>query len=498
MNGDLVIMKKYLTALLVIIMLLAMVGCSFDEIGMYSLMKEASQLNSFETNGTVSVSLKGQLFDEMLQDLTLPNEIKSVLKSGFEIRYNIQESKNPMEYQIAIEFRKIGESDFKKVTTLIVNENVMYVKFGDLINFIKPYISSSDPDDVSVMNEITAKIDYLKIDLKSGNSTAIYSNDVTNIQNEKLIKLITEFEDVFKDAFKDFSSGTIAKKDNGYEFMLDAKDVQLLIGNFVGYVYDNIDSIYSVVATKINDLTDDEMKTIQDVYPSIEVKKADIISGLKEIKDSVKETTPQEIDGIKNDSSLKETLKSIDGSYFRYYLGKSGDNVFDISTTLKVKYGDEFTVEMNQTAKTTKLDSFSINKPVNYTTIDGFRKIVSSIIPPKVNIISINSITGKALLSYTNGTKTETTIPLILIDHSNYAPMNVMAKIFNEKVGWNSVKQTAYIDRSGKITEMNGFMKNGVAYIKIRAFEKLDYLVFSSNNEIHMLKFVKRSIFEDF
>lgn len=493
-------MRKYLAALLIGIILLTTAGCSNEETGLYSLMMEASLLNAFETSGSVTVSMQGQLLDDAMPDEGNMDEIESVIRSGFEIRYHIQQSKKPNGYQIEIQFRKNGESDFTEVTTITGNEDVMYVKLSELLRFGKPYMLPDDPDEERLFDEIIEKVDILQIDLNSGINTAVYSGDVIETaQSEKIIQLITEFVDVFKDAFRNFSTGMVTRKGSGYELSFEAKDIQPLIGSFAGYLYDNIDTIFSEMSNRVIALTDDELRTIEEVYPSSEITRSGMIAGLEEMRNSVKSITPEDLEDMKNNAIPDEVLQSIDGSSLSYFLGRSGNKSYNISTAFKFKYEDQFTIEMNETAETTKLNSFSINQPDDYITIEEYQEIVKSVIPPKATSIRINSVTGEAVISYTDNSEAEAVILPVFRDGSNYVPLRLVGEAFDESVGWDNTTKTPYIERDGVKTEMKGFIDNGIAYIKVRDFEQLDYMVFWSEytKEVTIWRFADTSFLSE-
>lgn len=488
-------MKKYLAALLIGILLLTVAGCSNEESDLYSLMLETSLLNAFETSGSVTVTMEGQLLDEMIDEVNT-GEIASVIRSGFEIRYHIQESKKPNGYQIEIQFRKNGENDFAEVTTIIGNEDVMYVKLGELIRFIQPYISTDDPDEERLYDEILEKVDFLQIDLNEGINTAVYYGDVIeSAQSEKIIQLVTEFTDVFKDAFRNFSTGLVTRKGNGYELSFEAKDMQPLIGSFVGYLHDNIDTIFIEISNRIIALTDEEIRTMEEVYPSSEITRSGLIAGLEEIRSSVKSFTQEDLEDVKNNAIPDEVIDSIDGSSISYFIGRSGNRGYSKSTAFKFKYEDLVTIDINEKAEITRLNSFSINQPDDYITMEEYQEIVKSVIPPQATSIRINSITGEAVISYTDNTEAEIVILPVFKDGSNYVPLRIVGEAFGESIGWDDATKSPYIDRNGVRTEMKGFVNNGIAYVKVRDFEELDYMVFWSEytKEITIWRFTNRS-----
>lgn len=496
MNGDCSSMRKFLAILLIVIILLMTAGCSKEEVGFHALMMEASLLDAFETSGSVTVSMQGQLLDLAMSDQSNMNEIISVIRSGFEIKYCIKQSKKPVGYQIDVEFRKNGENDFTKVTTIIGNEDIVFVKLGELIRFIQPYIVLDNPDEERLLDEIIEKVDYLQIDPKSGMNTVVNPADVIDVeQNQKIVQIFTGFMDVFKDAFKNFSTGMVKGKGSGYELSFEAKDLQPLISSFIGYLYDNVDTIFNEISKRVVALTDDELKALGEVYGEGEINRSEIIAVFEEMRDDIKSTTPEELEDVRNNSIPEEFIESIDGSSISYFLGKSGNKSYDISTAIKIKYEDLLTIEINETAETTKLNSFSITQPDEYITVEGFQEIVNSIIPPKARSVRINSVTGEAIISYTDNTEVETVILPIFIDGSNYVPLRLVGETFDESVGWDNTTKAPYIEREGRRIEMKGIIDNGKAYIKVRDFEQLEYMVLWNENtkEINIFKSVGSS-----
>jgi hypothetical protein len=301
-------------------------------------------------------------------------------------------------------------------------------------------------------------------------------------------------------AYRNFSSGTVARKNSGYELSLEAKDIQPIIVNFIDYSRNNIDIIIDALSDKIRNMSDEDMQVLSETYPFISGNREDMIAGLKEFEKSVKAITPQELENAKHDTFRENMLNSIDGSFIKYYLGKSGAHTYNISTTLRINSANMFSIDMDEIANTVALDSYSMKIPADFISMDRYKEIVSSIIPPKVDSITINPTNGKAVLKYDSGDETEAVIPLVSENGYNYMPLEPLKTIFNENISWNSEASTPYIDKDGERIEMEGFMKNETPYVKIKDLENLDYMVFWNDytKEIEIMKFAPTSVFKQY
>lgn len=479
-------MKKYFTALLIAAMLFTLVSCANEEISMYSLISEMSKLDKVESTNIISVSLDGDAMAETLDSIPPEmEELRKTLSSGFEIKYMSKLKRAPLEYEVAIELKNKEESEFRKITTIIGNETVTYIKLDDLLKFIKPYVSWHDTIAEKTIDNIIEKVVYIKIDLrelqKRGNNYALsYENGLWSNSSkiDKSVELADEFIETIKTAFKDFSFDAITEKDNGYELVLEPEDLTSIYVRLVKYIINNIDHIASTLTDKFNSMDDAQMGLLSELYGS-EIEKDELISGIDDFKEEVKATTPEELEEIENDVYFGEDFKNIEGSHFKYYVGKTDEGNYESTTDLLIHYADGYTSELYAniaiTSEMKALDNYSLVVPLNFTTVEELEDIIYSTVPVKANKVKMNLNTKNAGIKYNNGNEKNIEFQYINRDGYNYLPLKTVGESLGEEVVWDDTKKEAYVIVDGERIVMKGIIRDGRTYVKVRDFEKLGY-----------------------
>ncbi|MCX7711600.1 MAG: copper amine oxidase N-terminal domain-containing protein [Clostridia bacterium] len=472
-------MKRIVAAILLTVMLLTMVGCSSDEIGMYGLMKETMLLDTFETTGTVSFQVQGQWIEDFLKkspkDL---KSIKNIFNPGIEIRYDIKQNKKTSEYEVAMEFRFKDESNFRKLTTVIGNKKVAYVKMNDLLEFLRPYIAAAEPSKENALNEIIAKVEYLEVDIEKGTTKGIYKKGYSGtVQDEKLTKVFIGFIDIFKEAFQGFSSGLVTKKSNGYEFSIGPRELQQVTIKFVEYFANNIDTIADKAKEKVKSLSEDELKTLSEGLGKPALTREELLEGLDEMREDVKESSPRDLEKMKTDESFNKAIQSMEGSNLSYYVGKLGDGKYESSTSIKIKYEDKLSIDILEKDTIQKLSSFAMVKPANTVSEEELKAIVEKIIPPTVTEMRINIDSGDAQLRYSNKKTAKVKMEILQKDGYTYLPLRTLTESFGENASWDDTRKNIAVDSKGIKVYLEGLYLNGKPYVKTRELKKLGYFV---------------------
>lgn len=489
-------MKKCIAALLITVMIFTLVGCAKEEISMYSLISEIDKLDKAESTNIISVSLDEDSMAETLESIPPEmEELKKTLISGFDIKYTAKFKKKTQEYEIAIELKNKNEKNFRKVTTVILNETTTYIKLDDLLEFIKPYAAWNDPVIEKTVDKIIEKVDYLKIDLDDLKNGMNNSNNMLNgsdpmpydsnylsekLTSQKGIELIDEFVETIKDAYKDFSFEVITKKGNGYELELKPKDIKAIYLRITKYTTDNIDLIASKLTDKVNSLDDEQMEILSEVCGT-ETEKEDMISGIEDFRTSIKDTAAEEIEKIENDESFDEQIKSIEGSYLKYYVGKTGEKSYKTTSELSLQYEDEYSGKVAAnifvSSEIKALMDFKLVEPRNFTTIEELNNIVYSTVPVKASKVKVNLNKKHADIEYNNGNKKNIEIQHINKDGYNYLPLRDIGETLGEEVEWDNAKKEAYVVSNDKKIVMKGLNHKDRTYVKVRDFEKLGYQI---------------------
>lgn len=492
-------MKRIIAAMLVIVMALTMAGCSGDEVGLYSLIKEVMLLEAIETSGTASITMQGQLVGEMTKKLPKELEaLKKIFDPGMELRYSMKQSKKTSDFEVSVELRFKGETQYQKLTKLIGNKKVAYVKLDDIFRFLKPYIVASEPKAEKAVDEIIAKIEYLEVDLEKGSYKGVYKKGYNGTaQDEKVIRVFIGFMDIFKDAFSGFSSGAVTKKANGYEVSLEVKDLKPLIIKFMEYFTKNIDTIADVSAKKVNAMSEEEFNAFKEVMGDTVVSREKVISGIEDMREDVKKTFPAQIEKMKTDMSFDIAVEGLKGSSYKYYLGKSGNGDYELSNNLKIRFQQMISVDIVEEAVTKKIAAFTITKPANSVNEEEYKAIIESIIPPSVSEIRVNVNNGNTKLRYTNSKTKDAKADIIQKEGFSYLSLSTLRETFGEDISWDAAKKAAFANVQGNKVYLDGIAGNGKNYVKVKELSKLGYFVWWDKwtDEVVIVRSSRKSIF---
>ncbi len=463
-------MKKIALVIIAVMMLLSFAGCSSDELGMYNLSKEILKMNSLETTGVIKLSAGGELLNESTDEIS--KSILSILKSGYEIRYSSKQKMNPVEYEMSFESRAVGETDYKKFTTIIFKDHVMYLKMDDLINALKPYIIKNDPSSEKSLNLAASMMQYVKLDNMDKEAFKAYDN------YSELMGFYTDFTDVVPEAFKDFTSASVKKKDNGYVCTINAQDSKKIAINLMSYVLKNADTITGKFKEKINSLSDEDLSVLNMYGKDLTIKKDDMITALDQINEYLKIVNPDYIEKeVAEDKSFNQAFKDLDGSNFEYYIGKNAEGSYNQSLKMKISYQDKLEFNMDCTTDIKSLEGYSVKAPEKAVSAEELSSLASTYLPETVSEVRTNIDSGDTKIKYLNTKKSSDKLNVVVRDGRTYLPLRAVGTLFGEDVGWDEQQRSAYVTRDGKKNYMTGIIVNDRTYIKMKDFEKLGYTV---------------------
>ena len=170
-------------------------------------------------------------------------------------------------------------------------------------------------------------------------------------------------------------------------------------------------------------MDDEQMKTLSEVY-GYEIQKEEVVSGIEDFKAQVKETTSEEIEEIENDTTFDEDLKNIEGSYLKYYVGKTGEGCYESTSDLFIQYEDEYSskiaANITISSETKELADFKLVEPLKFTTVEELKDIVYSTVPVKAKKVKVNLNTEDADIKYNNGEEKNIEMQYINKEGYNY------------------------------------------------------------------------------
>lgn len=490
-------LRTSLSILMTLVIMLSTVGCSIDELQFYSLSKEIDQMKVMDISGVVSVELGSELLKEIPNDNSPEMKIvEDLLASGFDIKYTAKMAKDPLAYEIKIDFRKKGETNYKKITTIIGDDKLMYFNMKDSLTFLKPYILATKPSEEKVINALIAKVDYLQVDLSSENSTLDYNAQLS--ESEELSRIITEFTDILKEAYSSYSSETVHKKGNGYELKLEAKDIKPLIIKFAEYTITNIDAIIEKLSAKVNSMPEKDIAILGNATGDSNLGREKLLSSIEEYGNTLKIIAPAYIEEMKNDESVDEVFESIEGSVFSNYVEKENSNSYKATADFVAKYENKMFFTLKDSAQIKKLDTFSITKPSNVTTVEDMESIVKSALPVSVDTIKINLKTKKTIVTYSDKKTSSVSMPYQAVKGYTFISLDAANKALGTQISWDAKKQTGLVKKDGKTIELAAAKVSGKTYVKTADLEKLGYIVWydTKTGEINIKNMTKQSIFQ--
>lgn len=466
-------MKKFLSLLLILTILITLSGCSNNEWGYLNLLQNIAEERTFSIAGDYKIETPEKM------DISF---------SGY---VDISDTNNLYGY---IDFNYHNEEENISVSNgnIILKENKLFLSK----NTVRQLLTNTESKEyMEVFDKELSNLNYLYYDLSLG-----FNEERKEMLNSsKEISKI--FSEVLYETFKDFQTSAISKSGNGYTLKLTGENLATVIDEAIEYFKVNKERIYDNVYITIN--------KYYHLLPNSE-ELLDKESVLKEIENS-KEKYLEEADNlIKEYSETKDVFKQrieedFAGNFYKNTISKTNTG-YKIEEEILYTYEDYTFADpiITETGEIIEVDGMGITEKTfklkgNLTITPGYEKQISNIsnIEPievsqtkvdaeyertypatKLTITWAEEEYGADLTVFNSiGDERYIYSDITIKDDRIYLPLRQISELFGETVEWDDQNKKAFILRDNSKIDMTGIIVNNRTMIKIRDFEKLGYTV---------------------
>lgn len=276
-------------------------------------------------------------------------------------------------------------------------------------------------------------------------------------------------------AFDQYETGIVKKQGNKFVISLTADNIVDVVKPLLVYSVENVDKLATTIKTTIQDLDDEELMML-----GLDPQERDVyIQTIDDTATQIKMTGPELITQF--EATQNETAQSIHemfgDSKITVILEKSGSNKYDTQIDafwdfqVPEQPDSAFTFSFKMNDRTAKSSTFDVPVPAAediMTFTDWMSKLPKEMdIEPEYGYYTL-----------TQGLSTDSgEIDTTIINNRTIVPLRQVAEAFQEKIGWDSKKQQAFVEQNGERIYLSGTIRDGSIYVYIKEFEKLGYTI---------------------
>lgn len=495
-KAGMVLMRKRIALFLSLIMVtLAFTGCTTEEIGYWNMSKDAIK-------GMSKVVASGEV--QMLIDLDeIENFAMKIEKNmgASEEELATFESANVLDGTIGATLKYTLHADMNKMAYMM---DAKLIYEGNTYDFGEIYMSMTDGYYISTQ-ALVAALDF-EADVLTGEGFArdeAYDTALkAAILQEKFIEIpmsdssemeaevaammeSMEFEDIYdaalklyEDIFGGFTTGMVSAIPGGYKVEATGKEAANLLLNTMTYLSENADTVlkavndYMLVVIDSMEIPDEEKGAVKAELSELVSDKAGFLSAMEDIRVGLAGALQNETVGL--------VLDSI--SYKQTYV-KEGKTMVSAEEFTMMNEGKTMIslVSSGKTEKTTRV----LNAPTGAVSFDTVRAN-ATVVEDQYNPVVAADVfwttdSNDASISYSRetysifSTYTFDEATYQNVDGRVYLPLRTICEGLNEEVSWDQAAKTASVVRGDSSVAMEGLIKDGKTYVKVRDFEKLGY-----------------------
>ncbi|HAN10411.1 MAG TPA: hypothetical protein DCP90_07340 [Clostridiales bacterium] len=488
-------MKKILSLFLVTVMMVTLfTGCTKEELGLWNLTKEVSNLSVFEGTENIDINAE-QLFDLIDKESAklgteFTTEQKEILnKARVFLRDNsiqlfVKYNKDNIEGMIEVNTITKKTNEKKTFTTMILKGEKVYINVEQIV----AYLSNSGLYQVDqLLNNTGKSVKYIMIDLKdladSNVGSLKYSMGTSQALTDKYIKFADQ---LFEVVFKDFTTGQIEKTGtDSYSMSINGEEMMDVAVDAAINLINNYDGFAEAFVNLINTLTDEELKSL-----NLGDSKENIITNFNQSKQSVKENKETAITQMQMAKAMikSEQYKPLFESILMTY---------SLAKKSSTNYTDEFSFKMNLTPMINTIigqtDAMITNEcNIGIVATSNITKLSSvSITAPTEGVIDVKDIKKyakqKLKVNVDNGAYNQTisefptssyeNLDVKLINDYSYLPARKVVEILGDEINWDNTQKKAYVTINEEKVYLEGVIINERTYIKVRELEKIGYKI---------------------
>ncbi|HCC07852.1 MAG TPA: hypothetical protein DEP72_06820 [Clostridiales bacterium] len=490
-------MKRILSLFLAMVMMVTLfTGCTKEELGLWNLTKEVSEISVLEGDENIDIDAE-QLFDlidkqgeKLGMELTTEekevlNKIRVFLKEN-SIQLLVKYDKDNIEGTIEINVVTKKTSEKKAFTTVILKGEKVYINIEQIVS----YLSDSGLYKADELLNIKGKsMKYMMIDLNDLDNSKLGGLKYNIGTDQKLTdKYIAFADELIQVVFKDLTTNQVEKiGTDSYSMSVNGEEMMDVAFDSIIYLINNYDDFADAFVDLLNTLTDEELKSL-----NIGDSREEIIGSFNESRQSLKENKDTAISQMEMSKQMmkSEQIKPIlESILMKYSLAKQN------STT----YTDEFSFKMNLTPtintilqQTGNTEMIKDDCNISIVATSNIKKSSSlNIIVPTEGVVNAKDIKKYAKqklrvnIDHGGYNQTISEVPTLgyenldikVINDFSYLPARKVVEILGDEINWDDASKKAYVAVDGQNVYLEGVIVNDRTYIKVRELEKIGYKV---------------------
>jgi len=450
-------------------------GCSQAEMGMIDLMGEMNDLNTFETQETVSLKIN-RLPSDLTKSDPAATAIAQSLASRYLLKSEIRMDANKQVFDGTYYLIDSASGTQKPLLSYVGAGGTIYVKVDDLASFAKTLGNKQISKHLAILGDAQ----YISINEKemaslmlmntSGSQPSFNLTDIKKQQElyDKLMNTLT------KEAYKDYETGMVKRNGNKYTLTVDKESVLNNIEPFMVYTINNAEKINAAVTKFLLGLDDEEL-AMMSLTPQMRTTAIDEMAKAAKDAASNREKHLAAIKGLAEQAEQGSGMIG-DKTGMTIVVEKLAADNYKQTTQLALQISDpdnpadSLDVSLDSNAEVKGIDPFTVTIP--NSGVISFSELQERM--PRSMMINT---TSKQYIFNQGIRITSSSVDVRILQGRTYLPARTIGEVMKEKVGWNPATKEAYILRDGKSINLKTTVLDGQAFIQIRDFEKLGYKV---------------------
>jgi hypothetical protein len=470
--------KKWLALALILVMALGLVGgCSPTENNFYTLLMEISNQKVYTDRGSIQITLNQLPTSAMAAgDGAFDQAVlmKGLNQHRIDYAGKVDLSKNVMEYQFTIVDTVSGQSS--PVLTVRAKGDMFYFKIDGLIDYLGQLCT---PAEQLQLDKTMGDVVWVSLSEKELNammppgSETLFSGDMFQRSSTQRAVWQRLFDGLVNDAYKDYQSGLITQAGNRYTLNLRGADLMNFVKPAAIYTINHIDAVGTNLKKFLDGLSPEELASLGFTASA----RTEMSKGIDAMVQDVNQNRAQYLSELENMSNMasQEMVQTFNDSQLTTAVEKTGPVNYQQDTRLHIHISSgspadtmEFTFnqEHNMQTGATVVVAVPSGPVMTYTELT--RKMPNRI---KVNVDTGSYYSNHGFMSSSGAMEVH------LVNNYTYLPLRMIGESLGAEIGWDQNAFQAYALQNGQRVYMTSQYFNNRAFIKIRDFEQLGYTV---------------------
>lgn len=455
-------------------------GCSQVEKDFYALQKESSSLNSYVSDGEITLTvnqLPGEITEITGKSPLFQDIILKVLQD-IKLTYNIKADLDRQLISASIYLKLYEKAEPREIFSIIGKEDDLYIRVDKIAEILSidseftPYIDALDGKAyLTISREEMADLLASEEGPITLNPANLWNTEQIKTQNTLYYSLI---DGLMNEVYQQYETRIVKKEGNGFSINLTPQEVMELIEPFVLYSLDHADQLEAYLISAVEDLTDEEMLLLE-LDPD---QKEAYLQGITEFINEIKMGGSEFLNEWAENRAMieNEIIGSLGETKLSLSLQKADSSTYDsqLELLLQVKGEPEATQPLDLVwqvkDRTKKTNNFEVTVPQEgLISLTDFQAKI-----PWIVYIYVEPDYG--FYSMSHGLESEFgDLEAVLEDGQTSVPFRQMADILNEEAGWDPDKHQAYVKMDGQPIYFKGAIQEGLLFVPVKEFEKVGW-----------------------